>query len=915
MLRRFMMSHHDHERVFQEHRGSPFSAMKSSSLVNIAYSHTEARFQAASVQHIALATLLAVIAFGIGLACAPYSLHFDAADSAAERHLIRFSAVESNEREQYRWSEQGAAVRLFGLTRRPLIVDLRMTSPRPPNAAPAETRLALGSWRSNTFVVEGDWRRYQVLLPPRPGAPDLRLDMRTFRPAKERDTRQLGAAFTRVAVYPIDGLSAPGGAVATLGGVRAVVLLLLPVAAFVVISRLAGGVMPWFAAAAVAVLVAVGAARPVDAVALLPDLWLILVGTAIGVAIFAGMQPHLTPILAFIRRMLASDTARLGAVLVVASVQGLVFLVLVPPWEHPDETSHLEFAWLLAFHPSWPTIGTVNPEIAWIGGGGRALSHFPTYHLLVSLPLRLTGGLTVIEQLYIARSVSLTLFIATIAILGGIAHTLFREGHHMRWLLPLTAALLPSFADTMTAVNNDVGAVAAFSLFLWSAVTIIVHHPSIYRIVYCIASALLAVVMKNTSVIALLLLPLIFITVFARRLGWRWRTLAVVSGLCFIMICAAGAAGALAWGDPAGWYRYGNVSPDGPARVRTENAVDGLYTFRMIADSSPALRGLSAPVMHDQISALANKPLTIGAWVWASRPARIAGPGVLYTQGTIELLKPTPEVPVIDVDTKPQFFTWTFQAPRALTSLQVFLPALLVNQDETPVVIFIDGVVLVAGEHLSTTPPLFDLSDSRIFWGEQYIDNLTRNPSAEDAWPYLHPYVESKVIPIIRKSPTQIVASIFDIGRVLTIGAPRVPDAFWRLFHSFGSRGDVMFPYEGWTVVLPILPLISLVGCVYFLRYAHLDRSYWEVIVFLAIAGVMIWGAAMTRSLPMLVVPMPFFPRYGFPAIGPLALVLAAGWLAWWPARWRTIGIATLVLGLIMLNALAYATMWWHWYV
>jgi hypothetical protein len=159
--------------------------MQSASTINISHSRTEARFRAASVQHIALATLLAVIAFGIGLACAPYSLHFDAADSAAERHLIRFSAVESNEHEQYRWSERGAAVRLFGLTRRLLIVDLRMTSPRPPHAAPAETRLALRSWRSNAFVVEGDWRRYQVLLPPRPGAPDLRLDMRTFRPAKE----------------------------------------------------------------------------------------------------------------------------------------------------------------------------------------------------------------------------------------------------------------------------------------------------------------------------------------------------------------------------------------------------------------------------------------------------------------------------------------------------------------------------------------------------------------------------------------------------------------------------------------------------------------------------------------------------------------------------------------------------------
>jgi hypothetical protein len=645
--------------------------MQSASTINISHSRTEARFRAASVQHIALATLLAIIAFGIGLACASYSLHVDAADSAAERHLIRFSAVESNEREQYRWSERGAAVRLFGLTRRLLIVDLRMTSPRPPNAVPAETRLALGSWRSNTFVVEGDWRRYRVLLPPRPGAPDLRLDIRTFRPAKETDKRDLGAALTHVAVYPIDGLSAPGGAVATLGGVRAVVLLLLPIATFVIMSRLAGGVLPWFAAAAVAVLVAVGAARPVDAVALLPDLWLIPVGTTVGAGIVWGMQSYLSPVLTGVREALAADTVRLACVLVVASVQGIVFLALVPPWQHYDEPAHFEYAWLLAFHPSWPTIGTVNPAIAWIGGEGRALSHFPTYHLLVSLPLRLTSGWTVIEQLYVARSVSLVMFVVTVAILGGIARTLFHEGHHMRWLMPLTAALIPPFADIMTAVNNDVGAILGFSLFLWGVVRIITLGWSAatrgmgrWRCADCRSNE-----ERRSS-------GDLYCPACAGDCGWSAPPMALETPHC--------GAGRGRRRPSREACSHGAILPDGIATAQYPSMAQRarLFPLRLTDGRRFVLHPASLCTMSfcragdsrrlRRSALLAGNPVTVGAWVWTSRPATIAGPGVLYNDGTRPVAMMTP---VIAADTTPRFVAWTFEAPEALSSLQVFIPA------------------------------------------------------------------------------------------------------------------------------------------------------------------------------------------------------------------------------------------------
>jgi hypothetical protein len=859
------------------------------------------------VQHIALATLLAVIVFGAGLACAPHSLYFDAADSVASRHLVKFSAAESNERERYRWSERGAIVLLFGLTRHPLIIDLRMTSPRPPNAAPAETRLGLGSWRSNAFVVEGDWRRYRVLLPPRPGAPDLRLDMRAFRPAKARDTRELGAAFTRVAVHPVDGLPAPGLAIATLGGIRTVVLLLLPIATFVVMSQLAGRVLPWFAAAAVAGLVAVGAARPVDAVALLPDLWLIPVGTAVGAGIFWGIQSHLSPGLAVLRQFLASDRARLACVLVVASVQGIVFLTLVPPWHHDDEPSHFEYVWLMAFRPSWPAVRTPDPEIAQIGGTGSALSHFPTYYLIVGLPLRFTSGLTVIEQLYVARSVSLVMFVVTVAILGGIARTLFHEGHHMRWLMPLTAALIPPFANIMTAVNNDVGAILGFSLFLWSVVRIIMLGWSTRRAAWVVSAALIAAAMKNVAVAAIFIAPLVLVIAVGLHRRWRWKPLiAALVGAGAVILGSI-----LAWGDPAGWYRYGAVSIDGAARavVSDSDTPHGQQAFRLTSSISlyDDFSGLATPIASADVPLIAGRTITIGAWVWASHPVTIAGPGVLYNEGARPAVVMTP---VIEASTTPRFVAWTFEAPEALSSLQVFIPA-PPPAAESPVTLFVDGVVAVQGSFSADTPPIFDRSATGGFWEGRPFANLVRNGSAEQAWPYVRPEVDSAARYLVRISLSRIAASMFDIERTVPlILFDRVPDIIFRSFASLGW-GRLMLTGDIWLLALNFVFLITVAGCIR-LAVTHNDRSSRRIaiVVFLVI-GLLMWMNAVLRTMHAPSVQPPPLPRYGFPAVGSLALVLAAGWLAWWPPQRRVVGIVTLVLSLVMLNTLAYSTIWW----
>src|SRR3954453_10058776 len=250
----------------------------------------------------------------------------------------------------------------------------------------------------------------------------------------------------------------------------------------------------------------------------------------------------------------ASDRVRLTLVLLIAFCQGLLYLCLQPPWQHYDEPTHFEYAWLIAHQPGLPQLGTVDqalrrdiaasmfqydfwrniPQPALLTDGTieigiTELGHPPAYYMLVSLPLRLVAHLDITSQLYVARGVSILLFVLTIAIAGGLMHDLTPRGHVLRWAVPLAIALIPPFADLMTAVNNNVGAVALFSLFLWGAVRAIRFGVSWPRLICIFGTALLAVWTKNTAAIAIPLALLASLTAFWIQRGWRWRWLSVVA--------------------------------------------------------------------------------------------------------------------------------------------------------------------------------------------------------------------------------------------------------------------------------------------------------------------------------------------------------------------------------------------------
>jgi hypothetical protein len=175
-----------------------------------------------------------------------------------------------------------------------------------------------------------------------------------------------------------------------------------------------------------------------------------------------------------------------------ALLHGLIFLALVPPWQHYDEPTHFEYAWLIANHnhipPSSEVDQTVRREVAdsmyrfrffapgWrpnllapdgpiLGADQRV--HPSLYYALVSLPLRLSSDLAVEQQLYLARTIGLGLYVLAVLAAWRMATVVVSDEPLMQLAIPLLLLLTPTFADLMTAVNNDALVnFAATSLFL-----------------------------------------------------------------------------------------------------------------------------------------------------------------------------------------------------------------------------------------------------------------------------------------------------------------------------------------------------------------------------------------------------------------------------------------------------------------
>jgi hypothetical protein len=627
----------------------------------------------------------------------------------------------------------------------------------------------------------------------------------------------------------------------------------------------------------------------------------------------------------------ASDRARWALVLLIALCQGILYLCLQPPWQHYDEPTHFEYAWLIAHHPGLPQPGSVDqalrrdvaasmiqynfyrnmPRPALLTDGTieigiTELGHPPAYYLLVSLPLRLVAHLDISSQLYVARGVSVLLFVLVIAISVGLMRDLTPRGHVLRWAVPLTIALIPPFVDLMTAVNNDVGAVAMFSLFLWGAVRTIRFGLSWPRLAWIFGTALLAAWTKNTAAIALPLALLACLVAFWIQRGWRWRWLAVVA----LGSCAALLLLVFGWGDAAYWYPgAGETAHISSTRVVT--TATQLGTRAIVLETQPGdTRQLINPLLGEQVQRAAGQTITIGGWLWADQPTIATATGVMFKTPTMVVAQSAMQP--IQLSTTPTFVAWTFDVPRQTFLLQYALAAGSPTDAAAPAHVYLDGALIVVGSYpINQVPSFDDPSASSGAWGGQRFTNLLRNGSAEAGWPRLRSWVDRALVSYIHRSPTQSVAALFDPRRIAEVFLPYMVLPSTDTFVESFAWSNVKLADPLWRYLARYLAVLALFGCIRWLivRRSKPVGTLLPALLFLALVGVLIWINTIFRPLPLLgemyVVPV---ARYTFPAIIATALAIVGGWWAIWPAKLRLGAALALIAGLLALDIVAIIT-------
>ena len=615
-------------------------------------------------------------------------------------------------------------------------------------------------------------------------------------------------------------------------------------------------------------------------------------------------------------------------ILSVACVQGIAYLVVVPPWQHYDEPTHFEYAWLIANQGRFPQPGDEVPALrreilntlyatnffrsmpspplltdngeVWLGV--TELGHPPLYYALVSLPLRVVRSLDILSQMYVARGVSLLLFVGTVAIAFGLMRELLPWPHPLRWIVPLALALIPTYIDVMTSVNNDAGAAFVGSLFLWGAVRLVRRGLNWRDLLWVTSTTACALFTKNTAAIMLPILLLAVCLALVTRLPIRRGYLALSVGL----LCVVPIVSCLAWGDATAWYRWssGEGQPDA-TQIKIATPVGQHALLLEVAGDAP-IRQLTNPLNSDQIADLRGQTLTIGGWLWSDRAGQPAQLGMRYST-MIQRAAVTTTVPVT-LTTTPVFTTMTFAAPPELATLSFVLSA---NDSPNALSgrVLLDGATVVKGDFRSTLVPQFaDQRATTGVWNGTSFTNLLRNGSGEQSGPRIQPWIEHVMYRYIHRSPAQVVAALFDfdrVGKQITIGI--VPQTF-DSFAGWFAWGSIRFSSPAWVLFSRCFGLLTLVSAWYwfFQRRNRVEPTVYWSLVLLGVAAALAWGNTVLRPLPLLgendAIPI---ARYTFPAIIATCLVLIGGLWALAPRHLRlAVAIATLG-GMAVMNVVA----------
>lgn len=569
-------------------------------------------------------------------------------------------------------------------------------------------------------------------------------------------------------------------------------------------------------------------------------------------------------------------------ILLIAALNGLVYVFLVPPWQHYDEPGHFEYVTLFARMGHLPDEEEIDHSIRrqmaasmvehdffrslgwspnlidlgtppWIGI--TQLDDQPLYYFLASLPLRIFANQDVTVQLYLARLVSWVLFLVTIFAAWNTSRILFGKQSSLGWGIPLFLGCLPGFVDLMTSINNDVGAIAVLSLYFWLSVWILVDRVNLWRVIGVFALAVAAFYTKSTALVGLLFLPIILLWGVPGKRNWIYIQigLSLVAFLAFIWVF-------FDWGSrtPVWYYPAGKSLRQIKGKAPLGNA------YLVLLGGSSAYQMLTAKALK----MIQGQDVTLGGWIWSDQSITISLPQLVLNKQSQNAEEK------IAIGETPKYFSYTVKIPEVADVGWVYL-----NASDLPasLQVYYDGLVLSVGEYPVGVVPLFTDMKGRVgSWNGKGFENLLRNGSAETA------------LPIVSEG-----IAIWMSKRYLNAGY------FWSLFDFEGSKSYLLtslrrmvqtfWGYFGWAhvplmggeriyLLFSAFTIVAIFGILAKL-ISDVRKANWKVgVIFTLVIFGQLWLTIMRHAGSWFSAPMYPVARYFFPAILPFSIGLCWGW-------------------------------------
>lgn len=574
-----------------------------------------------------------------------------------------------------------------------------------------------------------------------------------------------------------------------------------------------------------------------------------------------------------------------------ALIVGLIYVFAIPPWQHNDEPGHFEYAWLVAHWDHWPRKGDYDPlcrreiaasmqEIGFYHGYSAPLAlvstpidigvsqtgGLPAYYFIASLPLRLFRYTDVTFQLYLTRLVSLILFVLTIYFARLATREIFGE-HTLTNLAPLLMILLPGFVNTMTAVNDDVLAVCAITLFLWLAIRVIKHGPHLWETATLLASIGLCMASKQTVWVTL---PF---GLFAVYLGLLRNHLRVALAALLAAAVILGAA-AFSWKETTPANYYADFNQQLPSNPINERAAAGNRVLTIPNKAGKIYQTLDPSALIP----IRGKTVEFGGWTWSDSEVNSKHPELISLKS--DGLTPPVEMyssvlsPGGNIQTteSPVFVQFKVKVPMDANSFVLALPSAAVP-------VHWDCLILIEPDDADTLdmlPQALDPQCSRVEWDGSEYDNLIKNASMENSWPVLRSVFRDKMDRYFGMSITDLWV-IFD-G---TVGTSYFRSVGVNLFQTFWAGfGWGRIPLVGNNPSLIFLALLlpaffgAMIGI-----YRRPEKANWNIYIFLILLCLGVGLLALYRGAGnwyhYVFTPV---ARYLFPVILPIALFLSTGW-------------------------------------